>query len=287
MKNLLLAGVLAVSLCGSSYSSTNIGIDIVNNDRNSALHLAIELDDFTTAGILLDAGADITLKDRKGMTPLLELYSKGSSISDWVTSAGDFNNLLSEFTTILDGMLVDPNGDGITFLEGTALTRAQKDARDAITGKESVSTRDGLTGKTILHYSAIFSDKARWDSGTSDVDSDDKYPIDHIIGWLQKVNGDDSYFGFSDKDITSFLNAVDSDRNTALHYSIENNQFDAFQKLLTLGADITLKDRQGMTPLLELYSKGPSINWSINPDITSQQFNKLLVVFKTIIEDMI
>lgn len=77
------------------------------------------------------------------------------------------------------------------------------------------------------------------------------------------------------------LNAIDKEGKTALHLAIVQDKLDCMQTLLNLGADFTIQDHQGTTPLALLEDKAKN-----NPELRSLvQDLKIKLLFNELMHD--
>ncbi|MDR2377751.1 MAG: ankyrin repeat domain-containing protein [Puniceicoccales bacterium] len=72
------------------------GINAQDDDLNTPLHLAIQLDESNTASLLLTAGADIEAKDKNNLTPLHWALHWASTDPNWTKIPAALDTLLSQ-----------------------------------------------------------------------------------------------------------------------------------------------------------------------------------------------
>lgn len=263
-------------------------INGADEDGNTALHLAAQINNVDLVTFLVIRGADSKIKNAKGQTPL------------HLAIATDCFDVAS-FLSMIDGDLFIKNADGITALDqGLAKNPAYYDL--FITPK-SGSFVDEF-GQTIVHYFVKAKDKqailecVKKDIPISIKDINNKTPLDTALEDLNDISAVDiaatlimygadqvesnfEYFQISVANrnlnyrfddgqtplhissihghvgITKYLlankaltNVQDSTGATPLHEAIRYGNIDIAKLLLESGANVNAKDNLGKTPIL-------------------------------------
>lgn len=262
-KELTAQELLKQGLIDQAKSKFQITTDIneVDEDGNTVLHLASMLDDADLVTYFLIKGANPTLQNYSGQTPLhLAIEYKAYNAA--------------EILAVTNKTLFARNSDGeIALTKGLESDEAFYD----IFINEKTGLITDSNGKSILHY---FVDNKNLKAVKSVIskglpisirDNDGKTPLDYafsnindytsveiaaelIIGGAEEVETDFSYFqnALSSRNI----NARFDDGQTSLHLSAIYGHNAIARYLLTNKADTTVQDSSGATPLHEAIRYG-------------------------------
>ncbi len=237
-------------------------INGVDNDGNTALHIAAEINDASLALFLLCNGADPDLKNYKSQTPLHVAVEKNSK----ETAQQLINYGCNIFARDADGHTAMENG-------------FQKDSSfyDIFITEKTAGLRDSMTGKTIVHYFVEDKDEmavftcVRKNIPLSPRDNEQKTPLDYAFSNMENsgmaeiaailiTNGADPV----ESNFDYFQTAV-SDRNinyrfedgqTPLHYAAIAGHKTIAKYLLENNAATNVQDSSGATPLHEAVRYG-------------------------------
>ncbi|WP_264723490.1 ankyrin repeat domain-containing protein [Wolbachia endosymbiont (group A) of Cheilosia soror] len=195
----------------------NTHISVKNSDGWIPLHLAVKEGKLDVVELLMRKGANIDAKDNNNQTPLHIAVQVGnfdtiSLIVDKIESIKFLINEKDEFGyTPLQYAAKNGKWDIVNlFLDKTAER-----------GPDDVTNKDQLSKSwTTVHY-AVY--------------NGDLHLIKDIFQFLQ------------DKD--AIVNTKDSSDWTPLHYAVYYNALDTVKFLVSKGADIESRDRDGKTPL--------------------------------------
>lgn len=284
-------------------------INAIDENGNTALHAAAEINDASLVLFLLCYGADPDLKNYNSQTPLhvaIENNSKESA-----------QQLVNYGCNIFAR-----DADGKTAME----TAFQKDSSyyDIFITEKTAGQRDSITGKSILHYFVEDNDEmaiftcVRKNIPLSPKDNEGKTPLDLafadiencgmteiaailITNGAEQVSSEFDYFQtavanrninyrFEDgqtplhyaaiadhKSITKYLlennavtNVQDSSGATPLHEAVRYGHTEIAKMLLDAGASVDAKDNLGKTPIL-----------LIIPEKQQQELYSLLISHKS------
>lgn len=284
-------------------------INAIDENGNTALHAAAEINDASLVLFLLCYGADPDLKNYNSQTPLhvaIENNSKASA-----------QQLVNYGCNIFAR-----DADGKTAMENAF----QKDSSyyDIFITEKTAEQRDSITGKSILHYFVKDADEmaiftcVRKSIPLSPKDNEGKTPLDLafadienggmaeiaailITNGAEQVSSDFDYFQtavanrninyrFEDgqtplhyaaiaghKSITKYLlennadtNVQDSSGATPLHEAVRYGHTEIAKMLLDAGASVDAKDNLGKTPIL-----------LIIPEKQQQELYSLLISHKS------
>lgn len=284
-------------------------INAVDEDGNTALHTAAEINDASLVLFLLCYGADPDLKNYSSQTPLhVAIEHNAKESAQQLVNYGC--NIFAR------------DSDGKTAMESAF----QKDSGyyDIFITEKTAAMRDPTTGKSILHYFVEEKDEmaiftcARKQIPLSPKDNEGKTPLDYafkniendempeiaailITNGAEQVSSDFDYFQtavanrninyrFEDgqtplhyaaigghKSIAKYLiennaatNVQDSSGATPLHEAVRYGRTEIAKMLLDAGASVDAKDNLGKTPIL-----------LIIPEKQSKELYSLLVSYKS------
>lgn len=237
-------------------------INAVDENGNTALHTAAEINDASLVLFLLCYGADPDLKNYASQTPLhvaIEHNSKESA-----------QQLVNYGCNIFAR-----DSDGKTAMESAF----QKDSSyyDIFITEKTAAMRDSITGKSILHYFVEENDEmaiftcARKQIPLSPKDNEGKTPLDYAFSSIENgemaeiaailiTNGADpvssEYDYFQTAVANRNINYRFEDGQTPLHYAAIGGHKSIAKYLLENNAATNVQDSSGATPLHEAVRYG-------------------------------
>ena len=263
---------------------TPLSMQVVGTGK-TMLHLACEKQDVNLVRKFLEFGADPNATDTSGFTPLMRVITM-KSITDDETNA--IVTILCEFncnvTLTLSELTLSKNiSESIQIWEGTALHMAAKVGRkpvcvQTLTTKctNAVDTKDAR-GRIPLHIATLYGRHnlinflaphpeyflVKDSSGCTPLYyacKDGNYRCIHIY---QQIADDvilEQCIQVANNDGITPLTVKDAKGRTILHHALLEGDGNLACKLLRAGADPTVKDHLGSTPLtLRLKSENKSI----------------------------
>jgi ankyrin repeat protein len=236
-----------------------IEIDERDNNRQTALHMAIKWSNETSARFLLSNGANPNVADQNGATPLhvAAYYSKDVDIVELLLNHQDVdvNRLDNDGQSALDiakfNMFGRSGGIARLLKERSVVSQTGNYLNDEKVENEETSGYRPIV--KILEGAFVDSDvqmtrfliemmeadlgKVTWGGGRNALHAASVYAkktlvIDVILATNQ--------FDINDRD---------EDGETALHHALRANNMTTARYLLEKGADPTLSDNKGITPL--------------------------------------
>ena len=248
-----------------------VEVDYADDEDGTALHLAADNNHADVVQVLIDAGADIEVKDDRGRSPLLWSCSSGSlAVAKLLVRAGAGFGVTDNYgDTCLTIAAYRGHTETVRYLVGlkevevdhtdddrcTALhLAADKNHADVvqvlIDAGADIEARDN-TGYSPLHFACRSGSLdtvkllVRAGAGVC-VTGNDGHTCLTIAAW----NGHTETVRY-----VLFLPEVEVDHAnhkgcTALHWAADNNHTDVLQVLIDAGADIEARDNTGYSPLL-------------------------------------
>lgn len=223
-------------------------IDELDDEGGTALHGACYLLDFEKIITLLDHGADPSVLNEIGYRPLDIAVIEDHPDDD-------------EKYAVLSLLLArgaNPNGEDGVEAEHPLHVMLQNDMEQFIPlllDHGADPDARGACGATALHIAAQYGDirlvNAFLQAGA------DCLAIDHdgcnVIHYAAAGNNRGIIEGFLKMNIFD-LNATDGTGRTAMHHAFENDSLSAVLALFEAGADINVKDQDGLTPVQCIFS---------------------------------
>lgn len=235
-------------------------------DGSSALHWAVERDDFDMADMLLRAGARVNARTREGVTPLQlaaangsarmvdRLVKAGAPVNESLTPSGDTAIMLAARTGKTDAVraLVEAGANvnaqeqwgGTTALMWAVSERHPDAAKVLMTAGAEVNARS---------YFVAPANGRGFEGRTPLANATDVKPAEFASGWLTPL-----MFAAREGNVEvarllvdggADLNAVAGDGKTALALAIFNGSYDVASFLVDRTADVNKADAQRFTPL--------------------------------------
>ena len=205
-----------------------VDVNASEADGSTALHWAVQRDQFDAADLLIDAGAEVAAENRYGVAPLLLACTNGSAIM---------------IARLLDAG-ADPNTaspQGETALMTAARTGAVEAVTKLLTHGAEVDAREGWRGHTALMWAAAEGHLATMEAlitAGAEVDARS------ISGGAPIVR---SYFEASEP-VAAKTDARPTGLSSLL-FAVREGHTDAVRLLLAAGADVSGIAPDGTAPL--------------------------------------
>lgn len=193
------------------YVRNGVDINMVDDTGKSIIHL-MSVAPYKSYKFLVDNGANIILQDKEGNTPLHLAYK--SKDEQKVKKLLKYGARLD----ILDLMENIKNNEGLTPIECRPAKSDFQIVYEILRDNLNIEDyAEQLNGYTLLHYYA------------------QRYNLENLLLRLDDNKKD--------------INAVDRNGNTPLIYAIKNNECRVSKYLIENGANISIKNKYGNTPL--------------------------------------
>ena len=218
------------------------GADVNVKTKNgyTPLHCAVHEGNIEIIKFLISHGADVNVKDEDGDTPLdLAAHENNNEIAKLLISGG---KTISTYETIFDAARGGTVEDLRYFLEEK---------------KADVNAKE-FAGFTPLHLAVMHENvelvRFLVSEGKANVDAendDGSTPLHNLVRKMER-----SAIKSEDTEIIKFLvskgkaniNAKEDDGTTALHIAASSGNIELAKVLLSLGADINVRNNNGRTP---------------------------------------
>jgi ankyrin repeat protein len=202
-------------------------VNAAEADGTTALHWAVRRGDARTVDLLLTAGADAKTANRYGVTPLVLAATAGDAvIADRLLKAGADANAVG--------------ADGETVLMVASRTGNVDVIKALVARGASVSAGERWMGETPLVWAAAENHAAAIRT-LAELGADVNAKTAAVRYPAQKPKDPSNY-------VTS---AAPKGEWTPLMYAAREGATDAALTLVALGANVNLRDNDGMTPLIE------------------------------------
>jgi len=204
-----------------------------HGNSDTALNLAVSQGYTEIAKALIDKGVDITLEDSNGQTVLHKAL--------WTTKLKEsekeklikivINNINDEDKIVLNKVGKDNHGNSDTVLN-IAVSQGYTEIAKALIDKGADITLEDSDGQTVLH-------KVLW---TTKLKESEKEELIKIV--INNINDEDKTV-LNKRGKDKYGNSV-----TALSLAVSQGYIEIAKLLIDKGADVTLEDSDGHTPLV-------------------------------------
>ena len=245
-----------------------VDVDEPRTDGSTALHWAVQRDDLRLIELLLDAGANITVANRAGVTPLRLaaingsaaaiglLLDSGVEVNEPLTEHGDTALMMAARTGVVDAVsLLLERGADIDAVESwggtTALMWAISEHHPAIV---DLLLERGAEFRRASKVVAPRAAGARGVEGTAPVDFDRTvFPTSYANGGFTAL-----HFAAREGELEAArllvaagadVDAIAADGKNVLGLAIYNGHYDLAAFLIDAGADVNHADSEGFPPL--------------------------------------
>ena len=234
-KSMLIGAIKRGNINAVSNLAFVFGMDLDiqdGNTRDIPLILATKLDNEIIVRILIDAGANVDIKDDNGNTPLMISASKGNEniTRILIDSRADMNIKNNEKNTAL--ILATNNGheniSRILISAGAFETRVDYEESKSVEGDEESKSAEGET----------------------DID-------EHPLITAAKNGEYRMVWALIDNDKVDYDNIVDNEYGmNALMWAVKNGHLNIVNDIINVGADVNLGDKNGKTALIHAVQSG-------------------------------
>ncbi|XP_053595299.1 alpha-latrotoxin-Lg1a-like, partial [Microplitis demolitor] len=185
-----------------------------NNEEYSALHLACEENNIEIVKLLVDKGADVNIKNSRGMMPIARAkFYHGKDIFNYLINDKNFKLDLNNFVSLLYDAISDEDVDKVK------LILQHLDANLYLKHKIDINTLRNSEGISIVYINSIIGDDG----------------IDEIMNLFVEYGVD--------------VNAKNKSGRTLLHVAFRYRKAASIVALLKNGADINATCNNGYTCL--------------------------------------
>ena len=221
------AGVLALLVSAAPAAPQSATVNAAEADGTTALHWAVRAGDATKVRALLAKGADASARNRYGVTPLSLAAVNGDAplIRALLVAGADPN------TTVTEGQ---------TVLMMAARTGRPEAIEALIEAGADVNAKEAWMGETALMWAA------------ADNHADAVRTLVKRGAQIDARSATVPYPAQKPKDPSNYVTSmVPKGQWTPLMYAAREGAADAALALIALGADVNVRDPEGVTPLLE------------------------------------